>query len=326
MLAVQPRARLYQTFRIRTHRPYALSARMLLPRPPLTVERIVVIPPLVGASASQSLITFRNLVRRGSALMSFEYRGHGASTGLFNLDCTITDTRNVLKWASDYANAQGLPLHGFTTCYGVIALAAQFTKGACPVGMQSFSAVSGLFRLNQILKFSDFVQVFSRYLGRPLDTQAFLQGIERNEFQWNGTAFRSALQEYLANLFPGLDIGHDHFEELKHERVDIPSTLLQLSRATYLDRVSIPTEVPCNFFYGRNDDVLSLVTETGRCEYRNHVLSMIPHAQLHECEIDHVGRGPDHDVVIEQLGDLFEESEANGSAYAMSGRFGGLHR
>jgi len=51
---------------------------------------------------------------------------------------------------------------------------------------------------------------------------------------------------------------------------------------------------------------LSLTTPEGREGYRSHVLSLIPHARLHERDLDHFGRGPDHEPVIENLSDIFE--------------------
>jgi hypothetical protein len=166
--------------------------------------------------------------------------------------------------------------------------------------------------MDQILRFEEFAPIFSRELGRGLDQAAFLGGITDGTLDFNDKAFRQALYEYLTGWFPELDIGWDYFEQLRYERVDIPHTLLQLSQANYLDGLAVPPEVPSNFFFGRNDEILSLTTEEGRGAYRERILSLIPHAQIHECEIDHYGRGPDHDPVIEKLGDLFEERETRG--------------
>ncbi len=310
MVPVLSNSRLFEEHHIPTEGGDLLHAKLMLPKPPTFPKRLVVIPPLIGAGASQPLVIFRNLTRRGAILLSFEYRGHPRSTGIFELDKTITDTRYALVWAENYATERGLPLHGFATCYGVIALAAQFTDKTRPPPIWSFNAISGLFRLDQILRFEDFAPIFSSHLDRELTTAALLQGIADDAFDWNGDAFRLALREYLKGLFPELRVEHDYFEELRYEHVDIPRTLLQLSRARYLDGLAVPPDVPCNFFFGRNDDVLSLHTREGRKAYQEHVLSLIPHAQLYEAEIDHFGRGPDHDPVIDKLGDLFEECEA----------------
>ncbi|MBN2021603.1 MAG: hypothetical protein JW809_02310 [Pirellulales bacterium] len=304
-----PRGRLFEEHEIPTEGSDVLHAKMMRPKSPVVPKRLVVIPPLIGAGASQPLIIFRNLTRRGTILLSFEYRGHPHSTGLFTLDGTVIDTQYALIWAADYARAHGLPLHGFATCYGLVSLLAQFRGPGAQDLLWSLSAVSGLFRMDQTIRFGDFAPLFSRRLGVELDEAALIEGIAENVFDWNGDAFRQALLEYLGGLFPTLRVGRDFFEELQYHRVEIPQTLLQLAQARYLEGMSVPPSIPCNFFFGRHDDVLGLNVPEGRDDYRRRASAMIPHAVLHECEIDHFGIGTDHDPVIEKLADLFEEAE-----------------
>lgn len=313
------KSRLFEERRIPAGGGDFLHAKLMLPKPPDYAKRLVFIPPLIGAGASQPLVIFRNLTRRGAVLLSFEYRGHRGSTGVFDLDGTITDTRHALDWAASFAGRRGLPVHGFATCYGMVALAAQFTGRARARRLWSLNAISGLFRLDHILRFEDFAAVFSRRTGDRLDAGTLLAGIAAGMIDTGGDGFRDALREYLHGLFPELDVGRDYFEELAYARADVPRTVLQLSRARYLDGLAVPPDVPCNFFFGRNDDVLGLDTPEGRAAYRRHVLSLVPHAALHECEIDHFGRGPDHDPVIDRLADLFEESEARAVPLVLDG-------
>jgi hypothetical protein len=303
------KSRLFEDREIPTGGADVLRASLMLPRPPNAPKRLAFVAPLVGAGASQALILFRNLTRRGTVLVSFEYRGHARSGGTFDLDKTIADVHSALKWASEYAARRGLPLHAFATCYGAVPLAAQFANGREGWPLRSFSTVSGLFRLDQILRFEDFAVIFSGCLGRRLDAAALLAGLARREIDCDGEPFRQALQEYLAGLFPQLSVGANHFEELQYDRADIPNTLLQLSRACYLDGLALPPEIPCHCFFGRSDDLMGLHTQQGREAYRSRVLSLIPHAEFHECEVDHFGRGPDHERVIETLGDLFEKCD-----------------
>lgn len=309
MVSLSSKSRFFEEHRVPADDDF-LHALLMLPKPPIHPKRLVFIPPLIGAGASQPLIIFRNLTRRGAVLMSFEYRGHPYSTGVFELDTTIADTRHALVWASHYARSHGLPLHGFATCYGMIALAAQFGGDAPGHRLWSMNSVSGLFRLNQILRFEDFAPAFSRRLGRDLSAASLLDGVAGGEFDVDGPAFRQALQEYLRWLFPELNVGEDRFEELRYDRADIPRTLLQLSRARYLDAIHVPARIPCNVFMGRKDCLLSLDSPDGRAAYRQDVLALIPHAEIFDFEFDHYGRGPDHDRVIDKLADLFEECES----------------
>jgi hypothetical protein len=301
--------RLFEDRQIPTEGGDLLHAKIMMPKPPISPRRVVLISPLVGASAAQPLLIFRNFTRRGSIMISFEYRGHAESTGTFELDRTVSDVHHALLWSRDYAANLGLPLHAFATCYGTIPLLAQFKGQGCGRVFKSINTVSGLFRLDQILRFDNFASVLGRHLGREMSKPEFLAALAGLEIDWNGDAFRNALREYLTGLFPELRIGRDFFEEIQYDRVKIPQTLLQLSQASYLDGFAVPPEIPCNVFFGRNDDTLATETVEGREAYRQRVLSLIPHAELHEREFDHFGRGVDHDDVIEHLSDIFERHD-----------------
>jgi hypothetical protein len=309
--AASPNHRLFEERQIPTEGGAVLHAKLMLPKPPARPQRVVFLAPLVGAGAAQPLIIFRQFARRGCILLSFEYRGHTRSTGTFELDGTISDVHHALVWTWNYAHERGLPVHGFATCYGMIPLLAQFKKDGCGCLLKSVSAVSGLFRLDQIIRSDDFALILSRELGQEMSTATLLAGLAQGTIDCNGDAFRQALRAYLTGLFPELQVGRDCFEELPYQRVNIPQTLRQFSQARYLDGVAVPAEVPCSFFLGRNDDSLSLHTVEERESYKSHILSIVPHATLHEHEFDHFGRGADHDAVIEQLGDLFEQYDTS---------------
>jgi hypothetical protein len=119
------------------------------------------------------------------------------------------------------------------------------------------------------------------------------------------------MQGYLGTTFPELRVGADRFEELHYDRVDIANTILQLAHAGYLDNVSVPPDIPCTFFVGRQDQLLGLDTESGRAAYRVRLFSIVSNAEIRECEFDHFGRGPDHDTTLNAIGELFEKSECS---------------
>ncbi len=286
-----------------------LHAELMLPRSLQPPMRLVIVAPLVGANASQALIIFRTLTRRGAAVLSFEYRGHARSSGNFELDKTVVDTQYALEWACDYARVRGIPVHGLATCFGTVPLLAQFASGHPVFPLCSISAVSGLFRLDQILRFEDFTSILARHTETALDRTELVEGIARQSLDLREPGVRGAIREYLKGLFPELRVELNRFEELHYERANVARTLSQLSQASYLERLSVPREIPCRFFLGRNDHLLGLDTAEGRRVYRDHVLSLIAHAEFRELEFDHYGRGPDHEAALEGLGDLFEECE-----------------
>ena len=253
---MRSKSRLFEDHIIPTEDNEVLFAKLLMPKLPMQPQRVVFFAPLVGAGAGQQLMTFRNFSRRGAIVISYEYRGHPQSTGMFELDKTIVDTHHALIWASNYANELGLPLHGFATCYGVVPLLAQFQKGGCGHLLRSISTISGLYHLNQILRIEDFALIVSRYLGLELDASSLLAGIAEEVLDCDGHAFRQALREYLSGLMPDLRVGLDYFEELNYERVNMRQTLLQFSRGDYLDGVNVPPWIPCTACIGLQDELL----------------------------------------------------------------------
>ena len=305
------RGRYFEDDDIPTENGELLHAKLLMPKPPMRPQRVVLISPLVGAGAGQPLLTFRNFARRGAIVISYEYRGHPLSSGTFDLDKTIVDTHFALVWASSYARERGLPLHGFATCFGVVPLLAQFKERGCGPLLRSINTISGLYRLDQILRIDDFAPVLSRHFGRDLNVPTMLAGIADGTLDCSEVAFRRALCEYLSSLMPELRVGLDGFEELKYDRTDLRQTLLQFSRADYLDGVDVPPWVPCTACVGRHDHLLSAHTPAGREAYRKNVESVVHHATFHEFDMDHFGRGPGHDPVIECVGDAFERYDAS---------------
>lgn len=304
------RIRVFEDFQIPTEDGELLHGKLMIPKPPMQAQRVVFFVPLVGAGAGQQLLTFRDFVRRGAILISFAYRGHPGSTGIFNLDRTVIDARYALDWALDFAKERGLPLHGFATCYGTVPLLAQFKEGGRGHLLKSVGTVSGLYHLNQILRIEDFSPIVSRYIGRQLDAPAMLAGVADGTLDCDSRSFREAFRDYLSGLMPELRIELDGFEELSYSRVDLRQMLLQFSRANYLDGVTIPPSVPCTAIAGRGDELLNSHTPEGREAYWNRVSSIIPHASVHFYDMDHFGRGEGHGGMIECSGNALERADA----------------
>jgi hypothetical protein len=305
------KSRLFEDHRIPSEDGIMLHAKLMMPKPPMVPQRVVLVSPLVGAGAGQPLLTFRNFSRRGAIVISYEYRGHPLSTGTFELDKTIVDTHYALMWAAKYANDRGLPLHGFATCYGTIPLLAQFTEGRSGHLLRSVNTISGLYRLDQILRIADFAPIVSRHLGQEHDAASLLSGIAEGTLNCDAYPFRQALREYLSGLMPELRVGIDFFEELDYSRVNLRQTLLQFSQAAYLKGVKVPPWIPCTACVGLRDELFSATTAEGCEAYKKHVASIVPHAMLHEFDMDHFGRGPGHDPVIQCVGDAFERYDTS---------------
>ena len=275
------------------------------------VKRVVLIMPLVGGGAAQQLIQFRKLTKRGCRLVSFEYRGHGRSSGSFTLNRTAEDAAAALRWAETYAFEHGWPLHALATCYGVAPLLGALRDRPRPESIGTLVAVSGLVRLDYVIRLHEFALrlAFHLRLNRPLSVDEFLFMVRTGYLDRRSGCFRRAMCDYLSSLFPGLGVTRENFGQLLYDRVDFAGTLLQFHDPLLLDRVHVPASIPCHFFYGCRDDLFALTCPHNRLRYRRRVLELIPHALLHEKNINHFGQGPDHDHVIDDIAGIMEDHD-----------------
>ncbi len=286
------------------------SLGAVLMKPPQGPKRLVYIVPLVGSGASQQLLLFKNLVKRGSALLSFEYRGHGASSGTFSMEKSLEDSRTVLDWAQDYAEKRNIPLHVLSTCYGNIPMLAWFRGRSAGYRVRTLNSVSGLFDLHHIIKIEEFLARYQRTQGGAvLDAGLFSERVRQGILTVDGDAYRNSLRDFLLDLFPDLRVTRDSFEDLAFDRVDMRDTVVQFAGMRPLEGVAVPEGVPCLYFYGIRDGLMGLDTPLGRLAYESRIGEIVPHAETRAMDIDHFGRGPDHGMVIEQLCDHMERHD-----------------
>jgi hypothetical protein len=250
------------------------------------------------------------LTRGGSALLSFEYEGHGRSDGTFSIKKTLEDAEAVLRWACEHAAKEHLPLHVITTCYSAIPMLSCFRNGSHRFGFRSLSGVASLFDLDQIIKVDRFLlHYFRDDRDGVISTSEFVQRVRSGVIDRDGGMFRNAVKDFLKGLFPELNITRDSFEELQFRRADILETLEQISQMRPLDGIRIPDNIPCLFLYGVRDVLMGLDTPAGRSRYESRVRSIAPHARIHSVDADHYGRGPDHEAIIHELHGFLEKHD-----------------
>ncbi len=268
-------------------------------------ERLVFLVPLVGSSASQQILMFKGMVKRGSALLSFEYRGHGRSTGNFSVEKSLEDSRTVYAWAAAHALQQGIPLHVLSNCYGTLAMLSWFRGPAPAPAPATLSAVSGLIDMHQIIRAGEFLACYGRLDGgSPRSVPDFLDAVTRGAVDVQGAVFRRALMIYLQGLFPELKVSPEEFEQLAFGRVDMAETLRQFLTMGPLEGVSVPAGVPSLFYYGLRDDIMGLDLAGTRQQYEQRLLTLAPHAEVRSADVDHFGRGLDRDRIVQQLADF----------------------
>jgi len=286
-----------------------LEAVLMLPSRDVP-RRLVYIVPLVGAGASQQILRFKSMTKRGAALLSFDYRGHGLSSGAFSMRKSLEDSLTVYHWAQNYASDNGLPLHALATCYGSLVMLSWFQGGNSVLAAKTLGSVSSLLDLHSIIRVDDFFPYYEKN-GGPLFSGGaqFIEEMQRGTIDVHGKAFRFALRDYLISLFPELRVTPDAFEDLEYSRADIQDTLIQFSTMTPLEGAVVPGKIPSLFFFGLHDTLMKLDSTEGRQNHESRIRTLAPHAEIRAAAIDHFGRGQDHDSIIQQLCDFHEEHE-----------------
>ena len=159
-----------------------------------TPQGLVFVPPLIGGNFSQQLGALRWLIRRKYDLISFNYSGHGLSTGKFSLSATIDDTLRMLAHAQRISEDEHLPFFGVAACYAAIPL----LYGAYCLS----EPLKKIVLINAIVKLSPsaVLRSFQRYFRsmQPTPTKR-LQSL------------LSALAHYVDFLFPGISKNKDAF-------------------------------------------------------------------------------------------------------------------
>lgn len=273
----------------------------------IPAERLVYLVPLVGSGASQQILMFKGMVKRGAALLSFEYRGHGRSTGTFSVEKSLEDSLTVYAWARAYAQEQELPLHVLSNCYGTLAMLSWFRGAAPEPAPATLSAISGLINMHQIIRAEDFLACYARLDGgSPASVASFLETVAAGVVDVEGEAYRRALMVYLQGLFPELKVTMDVFEQLEFRRADMQDTLRQFFTMEPLGNIAVPAEIPSLFYYGLRDEIMGLDVPGTRQQYEQLLSTLVPHAEVRSADVDHFGRGLDRDVIVQQLGDFHQ--------------------
>lgn len=200
---------------------------------------LVFIPPLIGGNHSQPAAEFRFLVRRGCGLFSFNYAGHGNSSGKFSLGRSIEDTGRMLSLAASVAGREGLALAGIGMCYSAIPLLHAIRTQPARIGrLVLISAVPALDAEMIVRTFCDYVR------NAPAN--------------WNPRPRLSTLpQRFGEFMLPGVYKSRSRFGVLTRKRAQ----LLKIFCDLILDRrfkALEPVDMPALCLYGSNDRILQM--------------------------------------------------------------------
>jgi pimeloyl-ACP methyl ester carboxylesterase len=202
-------------------------------------EGLVFIPPLIGGGPAQQLGTFRWLCKYNLDLFSFDYTGHGGSTGKFSLADPVTDTRRMLSLAAGRAQTAGLPLFGIAACYATIPMLLGALTTAEP-----FKKVVLINPLTAFFQ-GTFLQAMVRYCKAGFD-------ISRP-----ASSLKASVNSYLDLLFPDISRGPAGFGALSRKRTRVLKVLVEWFAAKIRLDFSLP-QTPALCIYSRRDPILNL--------------------------------------------------------------------
>ena len=280
---------------------YKIHVVALVPNKP---KRVLLIPPLVGATGVLAIKTFRYFFREGSTLMSFDYCGHyNGINNKFTIKGTFDDTDVSLYHACEYARKARVPIHVVGACYGLIPLVYSLNKMKWPQEVKSMFSVSGLLNIDDILNF-DRYKFYLKKKGlvfrNKVDFIDFMSK-RKEDFINDKQKYVEALTECLLKLFAELSgiISSKSFGVLEYSQVEFYKSFYEFMTVK-VPEIIIPKQFPCLFFLGIRDKILDLETEKKETEYLKKINTLAPHAKLCNIRIDHFGRGEDHYVIGEE--------------------------
>jgi hypothetical protein len=200
---------------------------------------LVFIPPLIGGGPAQQLGAFRWLLKDNLDLFSFNYTGHGGSTGKFSLDAPVADTRRMIFLATNRAQNSGVPLYGIAACYATIPM----LYGA----LASDEPFKKIVLINPLTAL--YPETFLRALYHYCRTGF--------EIKRPAQSLKNAIDSYLESLFPDITRSLAGFGTLSRKRTRVLRVLFEWLASNIHLNFSLP-QTPALCIYGRRDPILNL--------------------------------------------------------------------
>ncbi len=227
---------------------------------------VIFAPPLVGGAFSHEIKNMRKLIRSGYDLFSFNYAGHGKSSGKFRLKSTLDNTAEALEFLIRRSNAK--PLYAVASCYSAIPLIHAAHRKNEP--LKKIALINAICHINP----KAVINAFLSYHRNALDGRLSVTQMNEN--------FRL----YMAFLFPGINISRHFFGALLRRRTDVIKTLWDVLTMNPLASVRIE-RTPVLGLYGKQDRVLRMYDGDVGVNYERQILEKCPRTTFRPLHCDH---------------------------------------
>lgn len=226
---------------------------------------IILIPPLIGGSFILFGRQFAHLVRQGYRVVSFNYRGHGDSEGLFTLRASFDDALQLARRLKERNPLT--PLFGVGTCSGSMPLFHILTRAP--------GLLSGIVFINAIYHLQQTATPFEA-MGLYLKSRGLCPPRSIGDL----TAV------VLDRVFPEIAKSSEHFGILRYDRVDFRRVALEyLFKLGPQDFAAELTPALC--LYGTRDEMLGLTSTSQEREYRREFERRFTDVSFVAFEADH---------------------------------------
>ncbi len=235
---------------------------------------LVFIPPLIGGSPAQQLSAFRWLVKDGLDLFSFNYSGHGGSTGRFSLGSAVEDTRRMLVFAASRSGKAGLPLYGIAACYATIPMLYGALESSEP--FKKIALINPLTALYQGV----LIRSFYDCCKTGFDLRSPVASVKKSS------------DRFLESLFPGITRSIQGFGSLTRRRTRVLKVLTEWLCADASLNFSLQ-HTPALCVYGRQDPILNLGGGDLIRTRLNCLREVCPQVTFHAINSDHFLSDPE---------------------------------
>ena len=236
---------------------------------------LVFAPPLIGGSCAQQLRLLRWTGRLGFDVLSFNYSGHGRSSGKFSLGDSLQNTLAMASGIDRRTEEGKARLVGFAGCYAAMPLLFAAQRLAEP--FERIVLINPLADLKPFAVLRSFLSYYKSFVA-------------------NGAAKRNVahvLKQYADFLFPHIEKDNETFGVLKRRRTCLRKVLFDFFLFDPLKGVVL-ADTPVLCLYASEDRVLR--AHSNRREHRKHyeaeIRRVCPRARFHPMESDHFFSAP----------------------------------